>query len=135
MYRSLIDFSSYDAFFLNSLKYCSGLLECPCTTRINKLVNITYATQNQGKCDTAVTRPSECYNAAVKLDPSMANAKFLVLDSKQFPEGCSMIHYNNGTADVVLNKRTESVEACGAGAQQWLGKCKIMKKNTLKSCS
>ena len=110
------------AFFLTSLKYCSGLLECPCTTRINKVVNITYATQNQGKCDTAVTRPSECYNAAVKLDPSMANAKFLVLDSKQFPEGCSMIHYNNGTADVVLNKRTENVEACGAGAQQWLGK-------------
>ena len=92
------------------------------------MVNITYATQNQGKCDTAVTRPSECYNAAVKLDPSMANAKFLVLDSKQFPEGCSMIHYNNGTADVVLNKRTESVEACGAGAQQWLGKWKNMKK-------
>ena len=88
------------------------------------MVNITYATQNQGKCDTAVTRPSECYNAAVKLDPSMANAKFLVLDSKQFPEGCSMIHYNNGTADVVLNKRTENVEACGAGAQQWLGKWK-----------
>ena len=96
------------------------------------MVNITYATQNQGKCDTAVTRPSECYNAAVKLDPSMANAKFLVLDSKQFPEGCSMIHYNNGTADVVLNKRTESVEACGAGAQQWLGKCKNMKKISSK---
>ena len=88
------------------------------------MVNITYATQNQGKCDTAVTRPSECYNAAVKLDPSMANAKFLVLDSEKFPEGCSMIHYNNGTADVVLNKRTENVEACGAGAQQWLGKLK-----------
>ena len=88
------------------------------------MVNITYATQNQGKCDTAVTRPSECYNAAVKLDPSMVNAKFLVLDSKQFPEGCSMIHYNNGTADVVLNKRTENVEACGAGARQWLGKLK-----------
>ena len=96
------------------------------------MVNITYATQNQGKCDTAVTRPSECYNAAVKLDPSMANAKFLVLDSKQFPEGCSMIHYNNGTADVVLNKRTESVEACGAGAQQWLGKWKNVKKTPSK---
>merc|ERR1719412_3310724 len=55
----------------------SGLLEYPCTTRINKIVNITYETQNQGTCGTAVTRPSECYNAAVTLDPSMANAKFL----------------------------------------------------------
>ena len=62
----------------------------------------------------------------------MANAKFLVLDSKQFPEGCSMIHYSNGTADVVLNKRTESVEACGAGAQQWLGKWKNIKNGPQK---
>ena len=33
----------------------SGLLECPCTTRIHKEVNITYATQTQGICDTVVT--------------------------------------------------------------------------------
>ena len=52
----------------------------------------------------------------------MANATFLVLDSEKFPEGCSMIHYNNGTADIVLNKHTESTETCGAGAQNWLGK-------------
>ena len=69
----------------------------------------------------AVTRLSECYNAAVKLDPSMANAKFLVLDSEKFPEGCSMVHYNNGTADIVLNKHTKDVPTCGAGAQQWMG--------------
>ena len=78
---------------------------------------------NQSFC-TAVTRPSECYNAAVKLDPSMANAKFLVLDSEKFPEGCSMVHYNNGTADIILNKHSKNVAMCGAGAQQWQGKKK-----------
>ena len=26
----------------------SGLLECPCTTRIKKDINVTYATQNTG---------------------------------------------------------------------------------------
>lgn len=85
------------------------------------MVNVTYATQNQGKCDTAVTRPSECFNAAVKLNPAMANAKVVVLDSVKFPEGCSMIHYKNGTADIVLNKHTGNTETCGSGAQQWLG--------------
>ena len=33
----------------------SGLLECPCTTRIHKEINITYATQTQGTCDTVIT--------------------------------------------------------------------------------
>ena len=51
----------------------------------------------------------------------MKNAKFVVLDSEKFPEGCSMVHYNNCTADIVLNKRTENTPTCGAGAQQWQG--------------
>ena len=51
----------------------------------------------------------------------MANSKFLVLDSEKFPEGCSMVQYNNGTADIVLNIHTKGVPTCGAGAQQWMG--------------
>ena len=51
----------------------------------------------------------------------MANAKFLVLDSEKYPEGCSMVHYKNGTADIFLNKHAKDVPECGAGAQQWMG--------------
>ena len=98
----------------------SGLLECPCTTRIHKVINITYATENQGTCDTLVDRPSECFKAAVNLDPSLSNQTLHVLESAKYPSGCSVIRFQNGSSDVILNKHTQGA-ICGAGGNQWLG--------------
>ena len=98
----------------------SGLLECPCTTRIHKDINITYATQNQGTCDTVVNQPKECQEGALKIDPTLANAPFVQVDSASFPSGCSIVHYKNGTSAVVSNKHAEGAQ-CGAGASRWLG--------------
>ena len=98
----------------------SGLLECPCTTRIHKVINVTYATQNQGTCDTTVDQPKECLDGAGKIDPALANAQLVQVDSASFPSGCSIIHYSNGTSAVVSNKHVDGAQ-CGAGASHWLG--------------
>lgn len=97
----------------------SGLLECPCTTRIHKVINVTYATQNQGTCDTVVDQPKECKDGAVKIDPTLANAELVQIDSANFPTGCSIIHYKNGTSAVVSNKHADGAK-CGVGASHWL---------------
>ena len=99
----------------------SGLLECPCTTRINKVVNITYNTQNQGTCDKIVDRPTECFKAAMKLDASLANAKLKVLDSAEYPSGCSVVHYQNKTSVVILNKHSLG-SVCGVGGLHYTGR-------------
>ena len=100
----------------------SGLLECPCTTRIKKVVNITYAAQNQGTCGTVVDRPTECFKAAVKLYPDLANQQISVVDSTDYPTGCSVIHHStDGKTEVILNKHSDG-PACGSGGNgQWFG--------------
>ena len=45
----------------------SGLLECPCTDRIVKKVEVEYATQSQGSCATTVGNATECFLAASKV--------------------------------------------------------------------
>ena len=99
----------------------SGLLECPCTTRIKKVVNITYAAQNQGTCGTVVDRPTECFKAAVKLYPDLVNQQISVVDSTDYPTGCSVIHHTDGKTEVILNKHSDG-PACGSGGNgQWFG--------------
>ena len=45
----------------------SGLLECPCTDRIVKKVEVEYSTQSQGACATTVASATECFAAADKV--------------------------------------------------------------------
>ena len=45
----------------------SGLLECPCTDRIVKKVDVEYTTQSQGACATTVGNATECFLAASKV--------------------------------------------------------------------
>ena len=45
----------------------SGLLECPCTDRIVKKVEVEYSTQSQGACATTVASNTECFAAADKV--------------------------------------------------------------------
>ena len=98
----------------------SGLLECPCTTRIHKVINITHATQNQGTCDTIVEQPTECHDAAVELDPTLGDAQLIPVDDASYPTGCSFIHYQNGSSALLLNKNGAGSE-CGVGVSKWLG--------------
>ena len=45
----------------------SGLLECPCTDRIEKTIEVEYTTQSQGSCATTVGNATECFVAASKV--------------------------------------------------------------------
>jgi hypothetical protein len=42
----------------------SGLLECPMTTRISKVIDGTYTLQSKGKCNATILTFQECYHAA-----------------------------------------------------------------------
>ena len=45
----------------------SGLLECPCTDRIVKKIEVEYTTQSQGSCAATVANATECFIAANKV--------------------------------------------------------------------
>ena len=45
----------------------SGLLECPCTDRIVKTIEVEYTTQSEGSCATSVVNATECFVAALKV--------------------------------------------------------------------
>ena len=98
----------------------SGILECPCTDRINKTIDVTYQALNTGKCEKIVTHPTDCFNAAKKIDPSSSNAKQITLDSKMYPSGCSLLHYGNGTTNVIYNTNSDGAE-CGGNSNKWFG--------------
>ena len=98
----------------------SGLLECPCTTRIHKDIEVTYAAQNTGQCKTAVAHPTDCFNAAKKVDPTASNANQQTVDSKDYPSGCSLVHYKNGSSSIVYNTYMHGPD-CGVGGDQWWG--------------
>lgn len=96
----------------------SGLLECPCTDRISKVVNGGYSLQATGTAlkkglRRIVTSP-ECYTAAGKLGlPPAAQAKSQGSDPA-LPAGCSVtIDPNTGKQRVFFN-HLEKAAACGA---------------------
>ena len=98
----------------------SGLLECPCTTRIKKEFNITYAVQNQGSCNTMVERPTECFQAATKLDPAMTKAKMQILDSANYPSGMYIFDISK---IVNLMLRNQFCRLFHDSFQKWIFQC------------
>ena len=56
----------------------SGHLECPCTDRVIKTVEHTYATQNTKSCAVGIDTADRCFGAAQKLaaKPSQLSATF-----------------------------------------------------------
>jgi hypothetical protein len=91
----------------------SGLLECPCTDRIEKTIEVQYTTQSQGACATAVTNATECFIAASKVQSGGVAANSTV-SSTVLPGDCSLIKYQNGTTIAYFNEE-KSKSACGGG--------------------
>jgi len=92
----------------------SGLLECPCATRIPKNISISYSTTWAGACDTEVHTADECFSAAASVGLDNV-ARFEKISTNTLPTGCSLIKYENGTVDVFYNEITSSSTACGSG--------------------
>jgi len=92
----------------------SGLLECPCTDRIVKKVDVEYTTQSQGSCATNVGNATECFIAASKVENGQVDGNSTV-SSTSLPSDCSMVKYENGTTIAFFNEVASSEAACGGG--------------------
>merc|ERR1712142_280236 len=93
----------------------SGLLECPCTDRIVKKIEMTYTTQSSGSCPVSITNATECFEAADKVADSKVDTNVIVTTTK-LPGSCSVIHHSNGTVIAYYNTQDSGVQ-CGGGQQ------------------
>ena len=74
----------------------SGLLECPCTTRIHKIINHNYNTVLSNYCKKVILNSTECLHQGLILTQNTSD--FINISSNKYPEGCSL--YNN---NIVFN--------------------------------
>jgi len=88
----------------------SGLLECPCTTRMPKEVHRTYAVQKAGRCKEQPANASECFAAAAGALEVPSRAEHTVSDPA-LPPACSVRFNANGTADFYWNSAGQA--ECG----------------------
>jgi len=91
----------------------SGLLECPCTDRIVKKMDSSYITQSKDACKDEVEKPSECFNAAMKVEANNISSNETV-SSESLPTGCSIIHHQNGSVVTYFNTKESTIQ-CGGG--------------------
>ena len=78
----------------------SGLLECPCTDRIQKKVEQTYGTKTFGTCIKTVVNATQCFEAVGQVVNSGVDTNATV-SSSSLPKDCSMVVYKNGTTVAV----------------------------------
>jgi hypothetical protein len=81
----------------------SGILECPCTTRITKDLS-GHVTINKGQCDfeDGVSTATECFAAAHVLGMSPVIANVTMVKNVSAPAGCFAVRERNGF-QVVFN--------------------------------
>mmetsp|Transcript_11909 Transcript_11909/g.30617 ORF Transcript_11909/g.30617 Transcript_11909/m.30617 type:complete len:553 (+) Transcript_11909:1-1659(+) len=93
----------------------SGHLECPCTDRVKKIIENTFATQIQGKCSTAVVTANECFSSISQIGITAASVlKNSTVSSTTLPGGCSVVMADAENATVFFN--TEPGSACGGSS-------------------
>ena len=66
----------------------SGLLECPCTDRIVKTIEVEYTTQSEGSCATSVVNATECFVAALKVIGQNVSTFLINLSGGERQGGC-----------------------------------------------
>lgn len=96
----------------------SGLLECPVTTRIQKVLNEQYFVQSHNTCPRPVADLADCLTAAKALLPNQQFHVRSVADPAQ-PTGCTLLA-DGTTMSVTFNNLTTAVP-CSAHATQFSG--------------
>lgn len=88
----------------------SGLLECPCSTRLKKEWKMVYSTLSSGTCPTKVANASECFMAGrMLIDADQYSDR--TVSSPSLASACSLVNKADGTVDVIWN--LESAADCG----------------------
>merc|ERR1711871_1687971 len=78
----------------------SGLLECPVTTRVQKVVtNAEYTMSTSNPCQVEISSFSECFAAAEEIKPQGSTLKKTTGNFNNLPSGCSLsiLKKENGT--------------------------------------
>lgn len=91
----------------------SGLLECPCSTRLKKEWLNSYAFQDSGFCQEPVLTSSECFQATGEMLTGEVFTQREVSDSNK-PPACSVMLHADGSADSYFNTAISGRE-CGSG--------------------
>eukprot|EP00928_Gymnodinium_smaydae_P022060 TRINITY_DN18651_c0_g1_i1.p1 TRINITY_DN18651_c0_g1~~TRINITY_DN18651_c0_g1_i1.p1 ORF type:complete len:647 (-),score=33.36 TRINITY_DN18651_c0_g1_i1:127-1860(-) len=80
----------------------SGLLECPCSTRLKKQWGMTYTLLNNGACKENVVNSSECFAAGRSLVPGGAYVDEIESNSS-YASACSIKRAADGSTSIVWN--------------------------------
>ena len=97
----------------------SGLLECPMTTRIKKVLADGYNVQLAGACTDAITSFEECRAALSQLTSATSPIKITEVSSATLPAGCTAALQGS---DVVgfFNKAASATVDCGPNSKATL---------------
>lgn len=94
----------------------SGLLECPCTDRIVKDIQVNYQPQLVGTCKEAIFTEADCFIAGARMSVPGAVVKNATVSDATLPgPGCSVVAVGPGQFAVQYNSLRTGV-ACGGGA-------------------
>jgi len=93
----------------------SGLLECPCTDRISKVIPGAYSLQSSGVCARTVVTSTECFKAADEVGLPTANRTFSQGADPEQPPGCSLTAHGPGLSgqSIFFNTLQSSRAKCG----------------------
>jgi len=106
----------------------SGLIECPCTTRIKREPSPP-TLKSQGFCEKNFTTPLDCFDGSVTLGYT-AYQNLTVSDST-LPPYCTL-NTENGQTTVSFNNYTTSTTNCGIGSTESDATGKQQSINTLQ---
>ena len=111
----------------------SGLLECPCTTRINKTIVHNYNSQTKGTCSKIIGDFKTCYLQAIRLGGEpVSNNVSKNISSKYYPYGCSFIQNKYGKTTNITFNTYDSTIKCGNNASMYQG---YMKPDSITNIS
>lgn len=101
----------------------SGLLECPCTTRINKTIIHNYKTIANNICSKCVTTPLICYQESLKLGgtPLKNVTSANVIKSNALPHGCSFTQNIDNQITSINYNIFDSKVNCGSNSKRLVG--------------
>jgi hypothetical protein len=81
----------------------SGLIECPCTDRLEIKWNMTYTLEDgSSSCTGDIQNATECFYAAETEVQALKHVTRTV-SQKSRPHGCSVTQYNDGTVEAIWN--------------------------------
>jgi len=96
----------------------SGLLECPMTTRLTKVVDGSYLAVTMGQCQQPVQTFYECYqSAATLLSAAGITLQNSTGSDDNRPAGCSATTSSGGLIRVFFNELASSASTCSAIAR------------------